>query len=246
MIVQDTEEKAFKQTDYLKDMIGEMVNNKTVELVGTEEISGRNTYHVRLTPKDTELYQKEMEFWFDEKTWVPLKIHTGMEDFETTIVYDNVEFQKDLDDALFTFNIPEDANVLTADDFEVEKRSPEEIQELASFPIPEITKLPKNYELVDSYYDQAYQMANFVYYHNDNEMDSIAFMVSADPEGEMLDGIPFEEGEAITIAGKDMTYISYEEMQSFIWGVNGVLYDVTIMSQEISKEEAIDIVKSIQ
>ncbi|UFU00420.1 outer membrane lipoprotein-sorting protein [Radiobacillus kanasensis] len=234
------------QTDFLKDMIQEMVDNNTVEIMGSEEVSGRDAYHVMLTPKDTKLYQDKMEFWFDKETWLPLKIHTGMEGFETTIVYESIKFSEDQDDSLFTFEIPDGTNVLTSDDFEVESQSPEEIIELATFPVPEITKLPENYELGDSYYDQEYSMANFVYYDKENEYESIALMVSADPDGEMLHEIPYEDGETVTIDGKEMTYIAYEEMQSFIWGVNGMLYDVTIMSQDISKEEAMDIVKSVE
>jgi len=115
-----------------------------VSYLGTEQISGRETYVLELTESgDAERLQNyTARVWVDTEWFVALKqqtnFTTGGERFETATRYRNVSFDPDLSDVSFRFEPPEDANVTVQSGPSVTRYdSRDALERNASLPVPE-------------------------------------------------------------------------------------------------------------
>ncbi|WP_456478345.1 outer membrane lipoprotein-sorting protein [Geoglobus ahangari] len=129
-----------KAPDY-GTIVEEMLENYNVELVGSERVSGRDCYVIRLTPKNDSM-GGEMEMWVDMEYWFPLKIVQEMPAGKMITEYRNVRFNIGIDDSEFEFEIPEGAEVVTEKDLGIERpESIEEAQKMVNFTllVPEYT-----------------------------------------------------------------------------------------------------------
>lgn len=78
---------------------------------GTETISGRKTYILDVKPKTEDMGIYEMTWWIDTKTWFPVSYAMKMEGLSFKATYSEMEFNKPIDDSVFTFTPPEGAEI---------------------------------------------------------------------------------------------------------------------------------------
>ncbi len=98
-------------------IIKNMMERFNIKLLGTGKIAGRDTYILKLVPKNkTEESLITEKLWVDQKYWVPVKVETEMkylnETIQTTVLYENLEFNKNIPDSYFQYIIPKGAKVV--------------------------------------------------------------------------------------------------------------------------------------
>ncbi|PYZ91991.1 hypothetical protein CR194_17490 [Salipaludibacillus keqinensis] len=151
----DLSEEMPDETDMIRDMLTEMMNSNEVLATGTETIADRSTIHLTLTPDNDEVesqFNGLYEIWIDEETYMPLKMIWEEDGFRSEMVYDYVEFNVELNHDLFTFDIPDGASIQTIDDYMPTSLSLTELDNQTNYEVPELTYLPKDFELENALY----------------------------------------------------------------------------------------------
>lgn len=119
-------------------------------LAGTETVADREAYVVELTPNGDEAMYESATLWIDRETHYPLKQEsTTSFDGEMTITveFEEITLDPDLDDELFTFEAPDDAEVVDANDFASEQFDDvDAAAEFAPFDLPH-PEVPDGYAL---------------------------------------------------------------------------------------------------
>ncbi|WP_406657020.1 DUF4367 domain-containing protein [Methanolobus sp. ZRKC2] len=132
-------------------VIGSLLNESDVSLMGIEDFNGRNTYVIKLSSKENEsLFGSNMTVWVDEETWTPLKIEMGTkETYQIVVEYRNFEVNTGISDDEFEFDIPEGAEIIDVGDFDnllPVDMTFEEAQEISAFQIRLPSHIPEGYE----------------------------------------------------------------------------------------------------
>ncbi len=96
-----------------KDLLFKYSEDYNPHWIGEEKLDGNLTYGLNLIPKDEEAFIVSMQIWVDKSTWLTLKIRqVDINDNVNTYQVKNVKENLELDDALFNFKIPPDAEVV--------------------------------------------------------------------------------------------------------------------------------------
>ena len=96
-----------------KDLLFKYSEDYNPNLVGEEEIDEKKTYVLDLVPKDEEAFVKAMKIWVDADSWLTVKIQqTDINDNVNTYQLKNVQQNIPLEDTLFDFKIPPEADVV--------------------------------------------------------------------------------------------------------------------------------------
>jgi len=129
---------------FLKDLI----DTCTIVPNGAGTVSGRQCHRITATPEDVSM-PMSVEVWLDKWNWMPLKIETYQNDeLMMSMEYQDIEFNVDIPNSTFEFEIPEGATVESADEAEAPKTMTlEEAQAEVLFDIKEPAYLPSGYEL---------------------------------------------------------------------------------------------------
>ena len=127
---------------FLKDLI----DTCTIVPNGAGTVSGRQCHRITATPEDVSM-PMSVEVWLDKWNWMPLKIETYQNDeLMMSMEYQDVEFNVDIPNSTFEFEIPEGATVESADETAAPKTMTiEEAQAEVSFDIKEPVYLPQGY-----------------------------------------------------------------------------------------------------
>ncbi|MBN1134398.1 MAG: DUF4367 domain-containing protein [Methanosarcinaceae archaeon] len=135
------------------NIIGDILNETDVSMVGTSIFDGRDTYIIRVKTKENESGNpilSNMDIWVDKETWIPLRIEISIEEeYQSIIEYRNFKVNTGITDEEFEFEIPEGAEVINIGDFEnllPEEITLEEAQDASKFDIILPSYLPEGYE----------------------------------------------------------------------------------------------------
>ncbi|MEA1868787.1 MAG: outer membrane lipoprotein carrier protein LolA, partial [Euryarchaeota archaeon] len=125
-----------------------LVDTCTIVPNGAGTISGRQCYRITATPDDAPM-PMSVEVWLDKWNWMPLKIETYQNgELMMSMEYRDTEFNVDIPNRKFEFEIPEGATVESADEAETpETMTIEEAQAEVLFDIKEPEYLPPGYEM---------------------------------------------------------------------------------------------------
>jgi len=105
--------KSSEENPLPKDLLFKYSEDYEPHLVGEETLDGRKTYVLNLVPKEEEPFIKSMKIWVDAEKWLTVKIvQVDINDNVNTYVVKNIKENLKLDPALFTFTVPEDAEVV--------------------------------------------------------------------------------------------------------------------------------------
>ncbi len=141
---------AYAQTNRSRDalFLKDLVDTCAIASNGAGTVAGRQCRRITATPDDA-FMPMSVEVWLDERNWMPLKIETYQNgELLMSMEYQDIEFNVDIPNSTFEFEIPEGATVESTD----ETMTPatmtiEEAQAEVSFDIKEPVYLPPGYEI---------------------------------------------------------------------------------------------------
>lgn len=87
----------------------------TISVEDEEKIVGRDTYHIVAKSLEEKSLIGDMEIWVDKENWIILKTISSSGDVSMTTEYTAIDYKSEVEDTLFTLDIPQDATVETID-----------------------------------------------------------------------------------------------------------------------------------
>ncbi len=114
-IQQDELPSSMSPKDQVRTLLNGLSETHSIEVVGEEEISGRETFHLKASPKKDDSLLGKMEFWVDKKSWFTLKSISYSGNSRTEIIYDKINFDPSFSKDTFTLDIPKDIEVEVLD-----------------------------------------------------------------------------------------------------------------------------------
>jgi outer membrane lipoprotein-sorting protein len=231
---------------YLIDMMDKViqyaVDTSDVRLVGEEEVAGVPTYKLELTPKEGDEALLPLgttaTLWVDQERWVVLQAHLlGDTVGEGWMRVRSFELNTGLGDDLFLFEVPEGAEVETAEDREPVYLTLDEALAEAPFLVvadyvPQGVTLVELFKVRDAY---------VLYY---NHQTDISFTIV---QGQAIsrEDVPLGKTSEVIVRGQQCTLITNEVSgTSFLaWEEDGIA--ITIAGQ-ISESEILRVAESLQ
>lgn len=227
----------------LQDAVQQVLDASDVELLGSETVAGREAYMLLLTPKEDTDQQVlpgdgAVTIWVDQEQWFILKAtYEGGALGQGGMEVLGFELNPGLDDALFTFQVPEGAELVEVDDQGPVPLTLDEARQQAGFPLLVPAYVPEGATLIEVFKAED----SFILRYNHSTQVSFAIV-----QGPSLASLPpLGESQDITVRGQAATAISDEAGgNSFLyWSEEGVT--ITIAGH-LSLDEAIKVAESLQ
>lgn len=145
----------------LTDMVAQGLDAVDLEVLGSEQVAGKDTWKVKVTPRAETSAQLQLDgmiegtMWVDTELALPLKLALDASDLGSgTVEVRSIETNKDIDDASFTFTPPAGATVIQAEELAAQMQQPkaaslEEARTSVSFTLREPGYLPEGMALVE-------------------------------------------------------------------------------------------------
>ncbi|WP_280771436.1 outer membrane lipoprotein-sorting protein [Salipaludibacillus daqingensis] len=233
------------ESDMIRQMLTEMLNSNEVIAEGKETIADRSTFHLSLTPiedKEDSIYSNNYEIWIDEETYLPLKMIWEDDDFRSETIYHHIEYNIDIDMEKFTFDIPEDAEIQSMDNYMPESLTLDELDEATDFDLPDFDGIPESYQFQDAMqFDNVNEsMIEFI----DNSGNYL--MLSLFKEG---DSHPIENDDSeedVEIGRYEGSYSYMYDMQFLRWDTGQFTIELIASDDELSQDELIEIAEGIR
>ena len=240
-------------TRTLQEIIQEGLDAVDIEVLGEEQIAGRNTWKLKLTPKEDTARELQLAdvveatMWVDEVQALPLKMDVDASDAgRFSIEVNSIETNTDLADDRFTFTPPAGTEVVQAAELiaQMQPRTAtlEEARAAVDFPVLAPTFLPANASLIElRLLGDETVIQNFA-------GDSVSFSLvqSTSEIGDDRFPPPGSMVAEITVRGQPATLItgSGEEQGSLLrWEENGVRI---IIAGTLSADDTIAVAESLQ
>ncbi|KAF5419225.1 MAG: Outer membrane lipoprotein-sorting protein [Candidatus Methanocomedens sp.] len=248
MIMELSETPEQNDPDYLQ-LIEMMMNESDFSLAGIEEVDGRTSYVIDMSPKDESDdlgILGDMKVWVDKETWMPLKM--DMKDADGNPMYSmeyrNFQTNTGISDDEFQFEVPEGAKVQTLNMDELlmpQAMTLEEAGEEATFDILVPSYLPDGYEFDNAMVIQGFVETVSLTYKNGDEGLGISEIVFEDePQTSQI----MDSAEVVSIndvEGKLVTI--YDDHKMLQWEIGNIQLK---LSGSLDKEELIQIAESMQ
>ena len=199
---------------FLKDLI----DTCTIVSNGTGNVAGRQCNRITATPDDA-FMPMSVDVWLDRWNWMPLKIETYQDgELLMSMEYQDIEFNVDIPNSTFEFEIPEGATVESTDETAAPATMTiEEAQAEVSFDIKEPVYLPPGYEIENVAVTPVSESVDGVVliYANATDENMLSTMVQLveSAYNESAEPMPMLEGdnETITVGdGYDCTMTTME------------------------------------
>jgi len=248
MIMELSETPEQNEQDYLQ-LIEMMMNESDFSLAGIEEVDGRTTYVIDMSPKDEsdDLGMiGDMKVWVDKETWMPLKM--DMKDADGNPMYSmeyrNFQTNTGISDDEFQFEVPEGAKVHTLNMDEMlmpQAMTLEEAGEEATFDILVPSYLPDGYEFDNAMVIQGFvETVTLTYKNGDERLGMSESVVEGEPQTSQI----MDSAEVVSIndvEGKLVTI--YDDYKMLQWEIGNIQLT---LSGSLDKEELIQIAESMQ
>ncbi len=145
----------------LTDMVAKGLDAVNLEVLGSEQIAGKTTWKVKVTPKPETSAKLNLAsviegtLWVDTELALPLKLTLNASDLGSgSLVVQSIETNQPIDAARFTFTPPTGAKIVQAADLAAKLKPPTatslaEARTAVSFTLREPSYLPAGLALVD-------------------------------------------------------------------------------------------------
>jgi outer membrane lipoprotein-sorting protein len=237
------------ETPLPQEMLSEMqsaiqaiLDVSEVELAGEEKVAGRTAYKLVLTPKEdaerTLPGGGTATLWVDKDQWFILKAtYEGSTFGQGTMEVQSFELNPGLSDDLFTFKIPDGAQVVEAKSQAPVPMTLDEAKAQAGFPVLLPEYVPGNATLIE-----VYKNGESIILRYDHSTE-VAFAIVQGPE--LAGPPPLGASQEFMVQNQVATVISDEaEGNTFLyWTEDGMT--VTIAGH-ISVEEALKVAESLR
>lgn len=212
--------------------------NVSLTYEGTETLANREAHVVDLTPATNESLIENGSIWYDTQRYYPIRANYDMvvagQSVSVTLAYENITYDPDVADDVFTYEPPENATIETSQSIATAQTRAGLVGETElSVPDPD---LPSGYQFargttttVDG--DRALTMQ----YATRTDALAISKGPPTDDEGQA-------DGETIDVASNEATYVTDGEQASVTWRCDGSEYTV---SGSLSKSQLRSVAASI-
>jgi outer membrane lipoprotein-sorting protein len=240
-------------TQTLQEVIQEGLDAVDLEVLGEEQVAGKNTWKVRVTPKAETAQQLQLDslitatMWVDSELAVPLKLDVDAADFGTgSLEVRAIELNTGLGDELFTFTPPPGTEIVQAADLAKEyapvPATLEEARSSVSFTLLTPGYLPTGLALVDV---RIIGTSTVILNYGGNGQ-TVSLVQSNAQAGDERQPPAGSSVQTVTVRGQQATLItgSAEEPGSLLrWQENGIRY---VIAGTLSGDEAIAIAEGLQ
>lgn len=208
------------------------------EVVGEEEIAGRNTFHLKATQKNDAALFGEQELWIDKENWLVLKMISNSGDMVTMSEYKHVDFNADITDDLFVIDLPEDVEMLDTSGMEAE-----EVREIAEA----VEKIGQSFLYVpetDEYLIEGIEFTDLGEKHKEVNVtyskDSGPYFDLAIIDSTIGDDDDFDidiGGKTVDIRGEKGNYFEMDDFRIVSWEEAGLNYSVQLFDSNLMLED---------
>ncbi len=226
-----------------EEAVAKLLEYVDVDKIGTENVDGTSAYHIRFIPKPEQMPDEFratgglLEGWFRTEDSAPLAIElVGNSFVEGKASASSLEINQGIDDSVFTFDIPEGAEVINVRDIdlpekpEVEAVDPDEAGLLVPNSLPEGATLLETVSMAGTAVQQ-YSLP-----------EGKGFTVS---QGAPTDTFtPDKDGETVMINGVEATLFADEDGARTLltWVANGTQIWI---GGDVTPEQAVAIAESL-
>ncbi|MBB5174299.1 LolA family protein [Texcoconibacillus texcoconensis] len=235
-------------------MVEDYQDTHDIELVGEEEVNGRDTYHVLMETSDEEAANEDVEVWIDQENWLLMKQISHMGDLRLTFEIIDLDTDPEYDEELFTLDLPEDVEIVDnqVNEIEVEESveelSVDEVEDRFGQPVLLLDEEAGGVELENiEYIERSYD--NF-----DEEELTFTYVKNQEPFMEMRIDEPTEEQQPVeserdidipgraehTIRGEDGHSTDMDTLRYIIWTEEGLRYNLSTQQPEVSVDDLLE------
>ncbi len=152
----DFEETDFEHPDNAQEAVQKLLEYFTVDKSGTEDIAGGSAHTLKLEPIPEQMPSEYaaiggfIELWIDQERNLPLAAaYSGGSMGTASVTALELDINTGVEDALFTFEMPPDAEIVNLADLEPQSLSLEEAAGAADFALLSPAETPDGATLVD-------------------------------------------------------------------------------------------------
>lgn len=237
-------------------LIGDLLNDTNVTLLGMEDVDNRSTFLLETTPKKTAKdYQLvgTTKIWVDKETWMPLRyeMYDSDKNLIMKIEIRDLKVNTGIPDSEFVFDIPEGAKIQTVDLTKglkpPEELTLEEAREQASFEILTPEYMPEGYTFN---YSTVYNYSEIV--SDSQEVETITLIYTKEEasiilaetlqKGQPQDSAVLGNGEDIEINGIKGKYLALGDMKLLKWKLGNIYFS---LNAPLEKADILKIANSI-
>lgn len=234
---------------HLQEAIQGVLDASEAELIGQELVAGHDTYRLVLTPKEGVEMQPGLlssgttTLWVDQEQWFVLKVLFESQALGTgSLEVSSFELNAGLPDELFTFQVPEGAEVVDVESSAPVHLTLEEAKEQAGFSLLVPGYVPPGATLIDVY---AVSGAVVMEYNHAADASFTILQASPAPEAEATRQAPGVERKEVMVHGQPASLITQEQIgRRFVtWTENGVYINV---GGQIGEEDLLKVAESLE
>ncbi len=145
----------------LTDLVSQGLDAVDLEVLGSEQVAGKDTWKVSVTPKAETSAQLQLDsliegtMWVDSELALPLKLTLDASDLGSgTVEVQSIETNQPIDPARFSFTPPADAEIVQAAELAAQMQAPtaatlDEARTSVSFTLREPSYVPAGLALVE-------------------------------------------------------------------------------------------------
>ncbi len=237
----------------LTDLLAQGLDAVDLEVLGTEQVAGKETWKVRVTPKAETSARLRLDgiiegtLWVDTELALPLKLALDASDFGSgTVEVQLLETNQPIDPARFSFTPPAGATVVQAEELAARMGAPaaatlDEARSAVSFTLREPGYLPAGMALVEvRVVGTSTVILNYA-----GEAGSVSVVQSNEDVGRDREPPAGSQEREVSVGGLPATLITGADGQGSLlrWEDGGVRY---VVAGTISGDEAIQIAEGLQ
>jgi outer membrane lipoprotein-sorting protein len=240
-------------TAALQDLVQQGLDAVDLEVLGSEQVAGKDTWKVKVTPKSETTAQLQLDgiiegtMWVDEELALPLKLAIDASDLGGgTVEVQSIELNTGLSADLFTFTPPAGAEIVDAAEL-AEQMAPraatvEEARTSVSFQLLEPTYLPAGLALVEV---RVIGTDTAILNYAGGEQSLSLVQSNAGAPGDERPAPTGSSVETVTVRGVEGTLIRGADGQGSLlrWEEAGIKY---VIAGTISGEEALQTAEGLK
>lgn len=237
----------------LTDLVAQGLDAVELEVLGTEQVAGKETWKVAVAPKAETSAQLQLDgivegtMWVDSELALPLKLALDASDLGSgTVEVTSLVTNQPIDPALFSFAIPEGATVVQAEELAAQLEAPaaatiDEARTSVSFALREPAYLPAGLALVEV----RVVGTSTVILNYGGEGGSVSVVQSNEEVGRDREPPAGSQVSEVTVGGLPATMIAGGDGEGSLlrWEQDGVRY---VVAGTLSADEAVKVAESLQ
>ncbi|WP_129671670.1 DUF4367 domain-containing protein [Candidatus Chloroploca sp. Khr17] len=239
----------------LTDIIAQGLDAVNLEVLGTEQVAGNETWKVLVTPKSETTAQLQLDgiiegtMWVDTELALPLKLAVDARDFgQGTMEVQSIETNSGLSADIFAFTPPAGTTIIQAEELiaQMSERAPtaatiEEARTSVSFVLREPTYIPAGMTLIEV----RVVGTSTVILNYSGDTGSMSVVQSNEDVGRDREPPAGSLVEEVTVDGVPATLISGDNGQGSLlrWEVDGIRY---VIAGTLSGDEAIAVGEGLE